>query len=95
MAVGPATAHQLGAVRAAQDEFRVYWESIRPLFPCAFEGSGIDVDALDYLDCEGLPYPSCGQASEPLWCGGTSSPLRCRFAGSSTRIWVASWFGHR
>ncbi len=82
MAVGPATADQLEAVRAAQDEFRVYWESIRPLFPCAFEGSGIDVYALDYLDYEGLPYPSCGQAGAALVWGNviaTQMPFRWFF----------------
>ena len=82
MAMGPATADQLLAVRAAQDEFRVYWESIRPLFPCAFEGSGIDVDALDYLDYEGLRYPSCGQAGASLVWGNviaTQMPFRWFF----------------
>ena len=82
MAMGPATADQLLAVLAAQDEFRVYWESIRPLFPCAFEGSGIDVDALDYLDYEGLRYPSCGQAGASLVWGNviaTQMPFRWFF----------------
>jgi len=82
MALRPATPQELEAVRAAQDEFRVYWESIRPLFPCAFEGTSIDIDALDYLDYEGLRYPSCGQAGASLVWGNviaTQMPFRWFF----------------
>ena len=82
MAVRPATPHELGAVRAAQDEFRAHWESIRPLFPCAFEGTGVDIDALDYLDYEGLPYPNSGQAGASLIWGNviaTQMPFRWSF----------------
>jgi hypothetical protein len=45
---------------------RAHWESIRPIFPCAFDGTGVDIDALDYLDYEGLRYPDSGQAGASL-----------------------------
>lgn len=66
MGMRPATPHELEAVRAAMDEFRAHWESIRPIFPCSFDGSGVDIDALDYLDYEGLSYPDSGQAGAAL-----------------------------
>ena len=65
MALRPATPRDLEAVQAARDEFRAHWESIRPIFPCAFDGTGVDIDALDYLDYEGLRYPDSGQAGPP------------------------------
>ncbi len=66
MALRPATPRDLEAVQAARDAFRAHWESIRPIFPCAFDGTGVDIDALDYLDYEGLRYPVSGQAGASL-----------------------------
>jgi hypothetical protein len=66
MAVRLPTPHELEAVRYAQDEFRIHWESIRPPFPCAFDGTQVDIDALDYLDCEGLTHPARGEAGASL-----------------------------
>jgi hypothetical protein len=74
-----ATPHELDAVRSALDEFRAHWESIGPVFPCSFEGTGADIDALDYLDYEGLKYPSSGQAGAALVWGNvvaTQLPFR-------------------
>ena len=36
------------------------------LFPCAFEGTIDDIEALDYLDYEGLGYPASGLAGAAL-----------------------------
>ncbi len=66
MGMRPATLVELEPVRLARAEFRAHWESIRSLFPCAFEGTGDDIDALDYLDYEGLKYPASGFAGAAL-----------------------------
>lgn len=82
MGMRPANPQELEAVRAALDEFRAHWESIGPIFPCSFEGSGADLDALDYLDYEGLSYPDSGQAGASLVWGNviaTQMPFRWFF----------------
>ncbi len=82
MAVRLATPDELEAVRAAQEEFRAHWISTRPLFPCAFEGTGDDIEALDYLDYESLSYPKSGQAGASLIWGhviATQMPFRWCF----------------
>jgi hypothetical protein len=81
MGVKPAAQHELQAVRAAQDEFRAHWASIRPIFPCSFEGTIDDIDALDYLDYEGLSYPSSGQVGAALvWGNVVASQLPFRWS---------------
>lgn len=42
---------------AAQSEFRAHWRSFPNIFPCEFAGTLEDINALDYLDYEGLRYP--------------------------------------
>ncbi len=81
MGVSLATQHELQAVRAAVDEFRAHWASIRPIFPCSFEGTIADIDALDYLDYEGLRYPGSGQAGAALvWGNVVASQLPFRWS---------------
>jgi hypothetical protein len=76
MGMRPATLQELEAIRAALAEFRAHWESIRPIFPCSFEGTGADIDALDDLDYEGLRYPPSGQAGAALvWGNVVASQL--------------------
>ena len=82
MGVRPATVDELQAIRAALDEFRDHWNSICPIFPCAFEGTAADIDALDYLDYEGLRYPTPGLAGAALVWGNviaTQLPFRWSF----------------
>jgi hypothetical protein len=81
MGVSLATQHELQAVRAAVDEFRAHWVSMRPIFPCSFEGTIADIDALDYLDYEGLSYPGSGQAGAALvWGNVVASQLPFRWS---------------
>lgn len=101
MAVRPATSQELEAVRTARKEFRACWESIRPIFPCAFDGTAVDIDALDYLDYEGLNYPDSSHAGASLVWGNvvaTQMPfhwffdeelggLVLRSQGSELTIW--------
>lgn len=59
MYTSPATATQLAQVTRALEEFRAHWQSFRAMpSPGAFAGGLEDVQALDYLDYEGLRYPS-------------------------------------
>ena len=94
MAVSLATLHELQAVRAALDDFRAHWASISPIFACPFEGTIADIDALDYLDYEGLRYPAPARSAPP-WCGPMSSPASSRSAGPSTTRSVASCSNRR
>jgi hypothetical protein len=45
-------------ITLALAEFREYWRSFHMPFACDFTGTLDDVRALDYLDYEGLGYPS-------------------------------------
>lgn len=61
MYTSPATAAQLVPVAQALEEFRAHWQSFRAMpSPGAFAGGLEDIEALDYLDYEGLGYPSSG-----------------------------------
>jgi hypothetical protein len=48
---------ELEAVSAAQKAFRDRWESIRPPFQAAFDGTIADAHAIDYMDYEGIDFP--------------------------------------
>jgi hypothetical protein len=60
---------ELAAVRAAADAFRARWESIRPPFHAAFDGSLTDIHALDFMTYEGINLPPGGIESAALVCG--------------------------
>jgi hypothetical protein len=66
----PATFDDLEPVRSALAEFRTHWTVTIPTLheqvPCPFDGRPEDVDAIDYLDYEGLDYPPCGVAGAAL-----------------------------
>ncbi len=71
----PASSRDLEGVASAIAEFKAYWETIRPRppFPCSFEGTQQDIDALDYFDYEGLPYPPSGIAGAALIWGNVTT----------------------
>lgn len=55
------TQAQLDAITQACVQFREFWSSFEHMpFECNFAGAKDDVRALDYLDYEGLGYPSSG-----------------------------------
>jgi|GEM_PF-2481999 len=57
----PASDTKLTAVKNACREFYTHWCSFSNTpFTCEFAGALEDVDALDYLDYEGLHYPVSG-----------------------------------
>jgi len=57
----PATAADLAEVAAAGAEFRRHWESFQNMQPTpAFVGGVADIDALGYLEYEGLGLPGGG-----------------------------------
>lgn len=70
----PASSRDLECVASAIAEFQAHWEAIRPRppFPCSFEGTRRDIDALDHLDYEGLPYPPSGIAGAALIWGNVA-----------------------
>lgn len=70
-----ASSRDLEGVASAIAEFKAHWEAIcpRPPFPCPFEGTLRDIDALDHLDYEGLPYPPCGIAGAALIWGNVAA----------------------
>ena len=56
-----ASEKQMLAIKQAQAEFRESWSRIRqPPFAAEFSGDPQDIDALDFLDYEGIGYPTCG-----------------------------------
>ena len=58
-----------------------HWASISPIFACPFEGTIADIDALDYLDYEGLRYPGSGQVGAALvWANVVASQLPFRWS---------------
>jgi hypothetical protein len=71
----PASSRDLEGVASAIAEFKAHWEAIRPRppFPCWFEGTRRDIDALDCLDYEGLPYPPSGIAGAALIWGNVAA----------------------
>jgi hypothetical protein len=77
---------ELAAVSAAAKAFRDKWESIRPPFPAAFDGTITDVRAIDYMDYEGIDLPRGGLEASAMVCGEV---LR-RAAGLE---WVISYRG--
>ncbi len=56
----------LAAIERAAAEFRAHWSRIRPPFPNSFGGDSKDIDALDFLDYEGIGYPACGDEGAAL-----------------------------
>ena len=56
----PLAADELAAIDRAAQEFRELWASINPPFPHVFDGTALDVKAIDYLHYEGVPAPPCG-----------------------------------
>jgi hypothetical protein len=60
---------ELAAVKAAQDAFRDRWESIRPPFPVAFDGTIEEVHAIDYMDYESIEFPHPRLEISALVCG--------------------------
>jgi hypothetical protein len=88
MHTSPATEKELLSVRSALDEFRAYWASLRAM-PSggSFSGTLEDVHDLDYLDYEGLGYPSCGIHGAALVWGNV---LACQMEMS----WVTDSEGH-
>src|SRR4051812_44789444 len=59
----------LEAVTAAARVYRDGWASIRPPFPAAFDGSIVDVRALDYINYEGIDVPGGGIGPAAMVCG--------------------------
>ncbi|MDB6124721.1 MAG: hypothetical protein JWQ71_3714 [Pedosphaera sp.] len=58
MYISPATEAQLAPINTALAELREHWRSFKHMpFACEFAGTIENVDALDYLDYEGLSYP--------------------------------------
>jgi hypothetical protein len=58
MYISPASEAQLDSINAALAEYREHWRGFKNMpFACEFAGAIEDVDALDYLDYEGLGYP--------------------------------------
>jgi hypothetical protein len=70
-----ASPDELEPVRAARADFRGFWESMRPPFPCAFEGTLDDLHALDCLDYEGPGYPASGLEGAALVWGNVIQHL--------------------
>jgi hypothetical protein len=60
---------ELAAVNAAQMAFRDRWESIRPPFQAAFDGTIQDAHAIDYMDYEGIDFPLPGLEGSAMVCG--------------------------
>lgn len=60
---------ELAAVEQAQTAFRDRWESISPPFPAAFNGAIEDVNALDYMEYEGIDFPVPRLECSALVCG--------------------------
>lgn len=81
----------LARIPRAADQFRERWASIRPPWGCDFDGTVHDVRAIDYLQYEGIEFPSSGLEGAGLIAGEV---LR-RAAGlawvvSSDRNWYLS-----
>ncbi|HEY2155374.1 MAG TPA: hypothetical protein VGH33_07075, partial [Isosphaeraceae bacterium] len=74
-----ATDADLEAVRVVLDEFRSHWDASRPPFPCRFDGTPGDLDALSYLDYE-IGYPPSG-----LW--GAAIVWGCVLAANGPFRW--------
>jgi hypothetical protein len=78
---------ELEVVAVALKVYRDRWASLaRPPFPAAFDGSMDDVDALDYMNYEGIDVPGGGLEPAAVVCGEV---LR-RAAGLE---WVISYRG--
>ncbi len=60
---------ELAAVTTTFQSFRKLWASIRPPFPATFEGTIADVQALDYMDSEGIVFPQAGIEGSAMVCG--------------------------
>ena len=79
MSLRRASLDECSIVRSAVAEFRAHWSLSRPLWPCEFAGTVADLEALDYLNYEGLGYPNPGFAEVALVWGNvlaTTGPFR-------------------
>jgi len=65
----PVPPEELISVTRAAEMFRQKWNSICPPRPAAFDGTITDVEAIDYLDYEGIDYSECGFDGTALVCG--------------------------
>ncbi len=88
MHTSPASEVQLSEVQRALDEFRAHWQSFKAMPQLGgFTGTLEDVHALDYLDYEGLGYPTSGISGASLVWGKV---LACQLEIS----WVTDSDGH-
>ncbi len=78
----------LAKVASAQAEFREHWASFKAMpFAAPFDGTITDVEAIDYLQYEGLGLPACGVDGAALVSGEVSR----RAAGMK---WMIDHRGH-
>lgn len=66
MALREASKAELSIVLSAVEGFRSHWASYPTLGEGEFAGAFEDIDALDYLNYEGLGYPESGMAGAAL-----------------------------
>jgi hypothetical protein len=63
-----ATEEDLKPLRQAAGELRSYWAKMDSPRPASFEGERSDIEALDWLDYEGISLPSSGlEGASLIW----------------------------
>jgi hypothetical protein len=65
----PPSTTELEQLHVAAEAFRKLWASIRSPFPAAFDFAIADVNALHYMQYEGIALPDCGLEGAALVCG--------------------------
>jgi hypothetical protein len=73
----PAEASSIENTRAA---YRAMWAKLKTLPPCAFVGGREDLDALDFIDYEGLDHPEGLQGAAIIWGGVIAATGALRWA---------------
>ncbi|WP_146568159.1 hypothetical protein [Posidoniimonas corsicana] len=67
MDLQPATADQLEAIEATANNYCEMWSAIGPPYPCAFAGTRIDIDALDFIEYEAGHHPQGLPGAALIW----------------------------
>lgn len=67
MHLRPLTPAELALIDGTRDAYRAMWAKYNTLPACPFDGGRGDVDALDFIDYEGLCHPEGAPGAAVMW----------------------------